>query len=367
VNDSLPRVLDGLNVAGILTTLEPTSRISGDPARLAENEDTAFLGQKVLGLGFAVSPQLAQDLIVANPQNKDVLYPYLNGRDLNSSPTLSAGRWIIDFQDWPEERASKYTECFDRARRLVRPERLSNKIRSRRELWWQFAEPGVGLRKAIRGLDRVIVMAQVSKTAAPVFVRNENVYDQKLIIFASNDAATLSILSSSPHYWWAIIYSGKMRVDLSYSPKEVFLTFPRPAVNQTLRDLGEALDVWRLEVMSSRSEGLTSIYNLVHDPTCVAPEIARLRAIHERIDAEVLLAYGWQDLVDRGLDIGHHDTRQGVRFTIGPTVQREVLDRLLELNHRRHAEEVVAGLHDRDRRGAAGKSGDATRDALFDM
>ena len=40
-----------------------------------------------------------------------------------------------------------------------------------------------------------------------------------------------------------------------------------------------------------------------------------------------------------------HDTRQGRRFTIATDVQVEVLDRLLELNQERYAEEVRQGLH----------------------
>lgn len=53
-------------------------------------------------------------------------------------------------------------------------------------------------------------------------------------------------------------------------------------------------------------------------------------------------AYGWGDL---DLDHGFWDTGQGRRFIIGPTARAEVLDRLLELNHQRYAEEVAAGLH----------------------
>jgi hypothetical protein len=36
-----------------------------------------------------------------------------------------------------------------------------------------------------------------------------------------------------------------------------------------------------------------------------------------------------------------------LRYTIGPWAQREILDRLLELNHERYAEEVAKGLHDK--------------------
>ena len=34
-----------------------------------------------------------------------------------------------------------------------------------------------------------------------------------------------------------------------------------------------------------------------------------------------------------------------MRYTLGPAARTEVLDRLLELNHERYAEEVAAGLH----------------------
>ena len=39
--------------------------------------------------------------------------------------------------------------------------------------------------------------------------------------------------------------------------------------------------------------------------------------------------------------------KQGIRFTISESARREVLARLLKLNHERHAEEVKQGLHDK--------------------
>jgi hypothetical protein len=50
-----------------------------------------------------------------------------------------------------------------------------------------------------------------------------------------------------------------------------------------------------------------------------------------------------------------HPTKQGVRFTLCETARQEVLDRLLELNHQRYAEELAAGLHDKKK--TAGKKG----------
>ena len=62
------------------------------------------------------------------------------------------------------------------------------------------------------------------------------------------------------------------------------------------------------------------------------------------MDKAVAAAYGWSDL-----DLGHgfHETKQGTRFTISESARREVLARLLKLNHERYAEEVEQGLHDK--------------------
>jgi hypothetical protein len=68
------------------------------------------------------------------------------------------------------------------------------------------------------------------------------------------------------------------------------------------------------------------------------------------MDQAVAAAYGWTDL-----DLGHgfHETRQGIRFTISERARREVLQRLLKLNHERYAEEVRQGLH--GKKGGAGR------------
>ena len=114
-----------------------------------------------------------------------------------------------------------------------------------------------------------------------------------------------------------------------------------------MREYGDRLDTFRRDLMLARQAGLTATYNLVHDPKCADADIAELRDIHRAIDEAVVRAYGWTDLLDSGLDHGFHDTRQGTRYTIGPVVRQEILDRLLELNHARYAAEVKAGLHNK--------------------
>jgi hypothetical protein len=98
--------------------------------------------------------------------------------------------------------------------------------------------------------------------------------------------------------------------------------------------------------------GLTKTYNRFHDPDETAPDIVRLRQLHVAMDEAVAAAYGWGDpSAGSGqalsLDHGWHETRQGLRYTISAPARREILARLLELNHQRYAEEVAAGLHEK--------------------
>ncbi|MFD0556601.1 hypothetical protein ACFQ3B_06020 [Stackebrandtia endophytica] len=133
-----------------------------------------------------------------------------------------------------------------------------------------------------------------------------------------------------------------MKGDLRYTPTDVFETFARPELTDELRTLGERLHTFRSEFMIRQDLGLTKTYNLAHDPDCSDKDIAELRKIHVDIDRAVADAYGWHDLE---LDHDFHDTRQGIRYTVGPVVRQEILDRLLELNHTRYEAEVAQGLH----------------------
>jgi hypothetical protein len=72
-----------------------------------------------------------------------------------------------------------------------------------------------------------------------------------------------------------------------------------------------------------------------------------LRELHATLDEAVLAAYGWDDL---DLNHGFHETKQGIRFTISEEARREVLQRLLKLNHERYEEEVAQGLHDKKKK-----------------
>ncbi|MDN5760564.1 MAG: hypothetical protein L0H59_18920 [Tomitella sp.] len=88
--------------------------------------------------------------------------------------------------------------------------------------------------------------------------------------------------------------------------------------------------------MLRRNLGLTKLYNLVNDPEitdAADPDVARLRQIHTELDEAVMAAYRW----DVPLEHGFHVYRQMRRWTVSPKARVEILDRLLEENHRRAA------------------------------
>jgi hypothetical protein len=342
--------IDGIRVSRIASTLDPQSRVTGNPERLASNTGISFIGTYVLGLGFTMAPEEAQSLIEYDQRNREVLFPYLNGQDLNSRADCSASRWVVNFHDWSEDRAATYTKAYEHVRKLVKPERAAAGQAISREPWWQYWRPRSALYEAIANLDRAIVITRHSKVVIPVLVPTGQIMSDATVVLASDDTATLALLSSAPHYWWAISRASTIKGDLRYTPSDVFETLPFPEVTSEMRELGDRLDMFRRGLMLSRQAGLTATYNLLHDPKCTDADIAALREIHHAIDEAVVHAYGWTDLLNSGLDHGFHDTRQGTRYTIGPTVHQEILDRLLELNHARYATEVKAGLHNKPRK-----------------
>ena len=65
------------------------------------------------------------------------------------------------------------------------------------------------------------------------------------------------------------------------------------------------------------------------------------------MDKAVLKAYGWEDidLCHDFYEVDYLPENDRVRYTILPDARKEVLKRLLKLNHEIHEQEVKAGLH----------------------
>ncbi|MGS2588826.1 type IIL restriction-modification enzyme MmeI [Streptomyces hebeiensis] len=232
-----------------------------------------------------------------------------------------------------------YSEVFAIVERDVKPERLKNNRKTYRDYWWQYAEKRPAMVGAIKGLDRVLVVARVSKTGLPLFVPTGQVMSEQTVVFATDRTAHLALLSSGIHYAWAIARASSLKGDLRYTPSDVYETLPQPQATERMEGAGETLENFRGATMMERQTGLTKLYSLVHDASVHDSDIVALRHVHREIDEAVLEAYGWQDL---NPSHGFYSTRQGERFTVASPVRSEILDRVLELNHAFHRSESPA-------------------------
>ncbi len=315
---------------------------SGNPVRLKENAGKAFIGLYVLGMGFVLETEDAEALIARDPRNAEVLFPYLNGEDLNSRPDQSPSRWVINFGDRSLEASEGYPDCMAIVRDKVYPERMKQNDKYGRSHWWQFMRTRPELRAATVGMDQVLTLCRVTKYLSPVKVPAEWVCSIETAVFSLPPNVGISILQSTLYEVWVRQYTSTLETRLRYSPSDCFenFAFPRPNNEQraNLDRIGDAYHEHRRGLMLARQIGLTKAYNLFHTPACRDADIAELRRLHVQMDTAVRDAYGWSDL-----ELGHdfHGDGKETRYTLAPAAKQEVLRRLLALNHARAAEEAA--------------------------
>ncbi len=346
-------------VVSEISTLLDDNPVQEKPKRLAANQGKSFIGSFVLGMGFVLDPAEAESLIAHDPRNKDVLLPYLNGEDLNQRPDQSPSRWVINFFDWPHDRASApegyegpvaadYPDCLAIVEERVKPERTRRKENGEYALrkplpqrWWHYADKRPGLYTTIRPLERVLACALVSKHLMFAHQPVSIVFSHACGVIADSRPEMFAVLQSGLHESWARAQSSTMKRDLRYTPTDSFETFPLPPFNPPLAMTGAQLEQARASVLATLSRGLTDIYNAFHDRNRKDPTLLAMREAQIAVDRVVCDAYGWSDL-----DLGHgfHATEQGDRWTLSTAARREVVRRLYALNlERSQLESQAAG------------------------
>ena len=351
--------LDGEDVTTISSRLLP-SEDKGKLFALAENSQRSYVGHYLMGQGFVLSVDEAKSLIAQEPQSKEVVFSYLRGEDINQNPSQHTDGLVINFGVRKlEECEELFPKALERIRQLVKPERDKQKRKANRERWWQYAEVRPGLTNILAQRTQVLAQPFTTKYVAPCFVDAKQVFASPLVVIDSDSQAVFAVLQSSLHDAWVRKYASKMGDRVRYSTSDCFETFPFPqgllhddSSCSELDSVGTQYYDFRKGIIQTKWLSLTDVNNELHNPASSLPDIDRLRNIHVQLDNTVSAAYGWSDL-----DLGHgfHKTKQGIRFTINESARREVLDRLLELNHQRYEEEVRQGLHEK-RSKAKGKT-----------
>ena len=385
------RRINGAVVSTISAFLSAEDEWSPKP--LQANAGKSFQGSILVGTGFTMSPAQAQEHIVRDARNAEVLFPYLNGEDLNSHPEQQASRWVINFWDWPLDRsvedgvwaraderqrqlwlregrvpadypgrvAADFPELLDIVRRLVKPERDHNNRAVYRDKWWHYAEKRPALYHAIgRGQafarhpegwlkcaqmpGRVFACSLVSKYFAATPCMPVTVFSHMTGVFITESWDEFALLCSSLHEVWARKNSSSLETRLRYLPSEIYETFPRPeGATTALHLLGERFNGQRAEWCRANG-GLTTLYNAIHNPDRQDAQLASLRTLLSDIDYALFAAYGWEDLnPEHGFhEVSSLPANDRLRFTISETARLEVLRRLSALNRQRYQEEQDA-------------------------
>ncbi|NQU25462.1 MAG: restriction endonuclease [Candidatus Nealsonbacteria bacterium] len=384
-----PRFLNGRQVDCISAYLEDEQR-SPEPNRLHESFSKVLVGTHYLGDGFVIPAEQAQRMLMENADNSDVLFPLFNCQELNNLPDHLAKRYIINFHTWDEEKASQYADAFAIAKEHVWPER-QKKAGRLRDRWWLFKRPYVEISNRSRTLDRFFACGITTKHMSFSAMSPNHVFSHAVCVLVSDRWDHFSVVQSSLHECWARKLSGAHELRLRYSPSNCFETFPFPEhlwqmENPELGLVGKEYHERRRSLMRLLWIGLTGIYNLFHtrdltrDIVAAASkkdtEIAvsgydgllELRRKHVELDTAVLCAYGWHEPTDDGppIDLRHdfHEVdylpeNDRIRYTIHPDARREILKRLLLLNHRRHAEEEAAAKKTKSEKGSRADKSDA--------
>ena len=198
--------------------------------RLKNNSGVAFRGNSKAG-AFDIPGDLAREWLQlpANPNgrtNADVLKPLVNGADLMGR---SSDRWIVDFgPSMSEEEAALYEVPFSHVVDKVKPSRLRNRRKSRRERWWIHGEARPNMWRAIQELPRFIVTPETSRHRVFAWLDRGSCPDHQLIVIARNDDAVLGILHSRFHEAWSLRLGSTLEDRPRYPTAAAFYTFPFP-------------------------------------------------------------------------------------------------------------------------------------------
>ena len=293
----------------------------------------SYHGSTILGMGFTfddtdkrgvAAPLATMHQLIANDQrNREVIFPYIGGREVNTSPTHTHHRYVINFKNIPlrrsntvaqetiglpnddtalcvderlhsvswmaatdEERrawlrdgrvptdypgpvAADWPELLAQVEATVKRERDTLKREQYRARWWQHGEKQQALYDAISGLERVLVNCHVSPSLQFVFLPSGMVYSYSLNVYPFQSYAAFSVLQSGLHEIWARFFGSSMRDDLRYTPTDCFETFPFPDrwdVLEALETTGREYYDYRASRAVAKNEGLTRLANRFNDP-----------------------------------------------------------------------------------------------------
>lgn len=336
-------VLDGCVVENISPYFGELDFVK--PNQLNENLNRIYKGNDFLGNGFFITSVQAEKWLNINPKYEEYLVKVLNGKDINSGWTDSKLKICINFKNIDISDLSDFPEAIVHLKETVKVERKKSKDKGANEKWWLHLRSRMEMNNKLSKIPECIVISQTTKYLSFVKVPSKYIFTKALCVIPSNDEKLFSVLESSIHNIWGHMFGSALANTLRYTNADCFETFPFPHKDIDLKNISNYSNLKHSLLQKDRI-GLTELCNNFHDSS-VLGDYVLLRDLFVIIDEEVLSSYGWSDIDLRHdfYEVDYLPENDRVRYTIHPDARKEVLKRLLLLNHERYEEEIKQGLH----------------------
>lgn len=295
--------LDNIQVSRISTSL--TNQVSVENAkRLNVNQNISFQSCELAGKGFIITEDLAQEWILKDIKNQQVLKIMVDGKGLIYP--FKNKDWVIDFNDMSIEEASQYKLPFQRVKEKVKPDREECREKLRRENWWLFSRTRPAMRKALQGLSCYFAIPKIIKYILFQPVDISILPCEANMVIASQDFYILGILTSNIHRIWVKAQSSTLKGDTRYTNTTCFETFPFPQtptkkVVEKIRETMIKLHEYRTEQMEKKQWGITQLYN-----NFFTESSSQLYKLHQQLDKLAMESYEFNpddDLLEKLLKL----------------------------------------------------------------
>lgn len=370
---------DGKSCPRIGSRLEPEAADVWVPQALPD-APFAFAGvDNSKGLAFVITSE-SPWFNRLKGERDSLLRPYISGDDITSTALTRIERWALDIGDlnlnviaqrWPFAHQFLHEE--------VKPTRTPEALKSYKgliDVWWQFPRNRADLMRRLRRNEKFIGYSKNTKYSFGMLAPSDWIYTNKvLLVGMERDDLYAISLSTGFRAWLEKFSGGNLGETLSLSISESIAKYPVPEQSVVISCVEAATQFNALAVEFSTAHGcgLTDMMNAIHSPDNVDATIAELRRLLPIIDAEVVAAYGWDDM-DVTYDFrefGGGSANDKWRWALSTNATSTLLDRLVSLNRERFEVAAVSGsgtsMATRPKRGRRPKADPSTSlNDLFD-
>ena len=302
---------------------------------------------------------------------REIIDRYIIGEDLTDR---MGEKYIINATHLDEaELRERFPHCYQRLRDAVHDNRqaIAEKYPRRAAEWWKFASAATQMQHALRAVGRSIFVPYTSRHRMFFMLDGPITPDAMAYPIVLPDLAWLAVLSSRVFTTWSFDAGGTLEDRPRFNNTTIFKPFPFPelllarepsdaqcASVERLRELGGQLEVARRTAQAENGHLMnTELYNVaervrsrslgVGEPLSKREQeiyddalVGNLISVHDAIDRAVLAAYGWEDLEPPLVGKPGVTLPSGDKDEAQELAEETLLERIVELNEVRAAEEA---------------------------